>query len=72
MFTEQEVNALLTAQQVLQRNTDHSIYENLENLVTKVKAILKYTAKEKAEKIEQRIRNVLESFVAKATSDHIE
>ncbi len=60
MFTEQEINALLTALPFLQNNTDQSLAENLGGVVTKIKAILKYTAKEKAEKLEQRIQVFLD------------
>jgi predicted DNA-binding transcriptional regulator YafY len=56
MFTEQEINALLTAQQYFQTNSDKSVSDNIENLVTKIKAILKYSAKEKTEIIEHRVK----------------
>jgi predicted DNA-binding transcriptional regulator YafY len=55
MFTEQEINALLTAQKLLQKNSDKSVSKYIESVVTKVKAILRLTAKEKAEKLEQRV-----------------
>lgn len=55
MVTEQEINALLTAQKYFEANTDRSISENLERLATKIKAFLKYNSKEKAERLEQRV-----------------
>lgn len=55
MFTEQEINALLTAQQIIKKNQDKSLQKYLDDLVTKVKAILKYSEKEKSEKLEKRI-----------------
>ncbi|HJV20214.1 MAG TPA: YafY family protein [Sediminibacterium sp.] len=54
-FTQQEINALLTAQQYFQKNADRSAYNDLSNVVTKIKAIIRYTEKEKAEKLEERI-----------------
>jgi predicted DNA-binding transcriptional regulator YafY len=56
MFSENELNALLTAQQLLLKNTDKSICKELENIVTKIKAIIRYSEKEKLEKLENRIR----------------
>jgi predicted DNA-binding transcriptional regulator YafY len=55
MFTEQEVNALLTAQQYFKRNSDQSLLVSIGDLVTKIKAMLKYSVKEKTEKLEQRL-----------------
>ena len=55
MFTEQEINALLTAQQFFQKNADKSAYKDLVNVVTKIKAIIRYSEKEKAEKLEDRL-----------------
>ena len=55
MVTEQEVNALLTAQKYFESNSDQSIYESLDRLASKVKALLKYSTKEKAERLEQRV-----------------
>jgi predicted DNA-binding transcriptional regulator YafY len=55
MFTEQEINALLTAQHYFQKNADKSAYNDLVNVVTKIKAIIRYSEKEKAEKLEDRL-----------------
>jgi len=55
MFTEQEINALLTAQQYFQKNADKSAYNDFVNVVTKIKAIMRYSEKEKAEKLEDRL-----------------
>lgn len=55
MVTEQEVNALLTAQKYFEANSDLSIYESLDSLATKIKALLKFGTKEKAERLEQRV-----------------
>jgi predicted DNA-binding transcriptional regulator YafY len=55
MFTEQEINALLTAQQYLQKIADKSVYNDLTNTVAKIKAIIRYSEKEKAERLQERI-----------------
>jgi predicted DNA-binding transcriptional regulator YafY len=55
MFTEQEINALLTAQQYFHKNADKSAYNDFVNVVTKIKAIMRYSEKEKAEKLEDRL-----------------
>jgi len=47
MFTEQELNALLTAQQLIKNQSDKSLQENFDDLTFKIKALLKYSAKEK-------------------------
>jgi predicted DNA-binding transcriptional regulator YafY len=55
MFTQQEINALLTAQQYLQNQADKSTYNELTNAITKIKAMIRFSEKEKAEKLESRI-----------------
>ena len=54
MFTEQEINALITAQIIIKENSDKSIHKNLSDLTTKIKAILKYSEKYDTEKLENR------------------
>jgi predicted DNA-binding transcriptional regulator YafY len=56
MFNEQEINALLTAKKLLQKNTDKSFAENLDSIITKIKAIIRYSEKEKAEILEERVQ----------------
>lgn len=67
MVTEQEVNALLTAQKYFESNSDQSIYESLDRLASKVKALLKYRTKEKAERLEQRVMFYKSSSNVKTT-----
>ncbi|MCE7990531.1 MAG: YafY family transcriptional regulator [Roseivirga sp.] len=56
MFTEEEANALITAEQIINRNKDQSLSEHYQNAVTKVKAVFKSTQKEKAELLENRLQ----------------
>jgi len=55
MFTEQEINSLITAQKIIKGNSDKSLHKNLSDLTTKIKAILKYSEKSDTEKLENRI-----------------
>ena len=55
MFTENEANALVTAEQIISKNKDASLVENYRNAVTRIKAVLKNTQKEKAELLSERI-----------------
>jgi predicted DNA-binding transcriptional regulator YafY len=69
-FNEEEANALITAEQLVARNKDESFVKNYKEAVTKVKAVLRYNEKEKAELLSQRIifRNNPENDV---TSNHL-
>ena len=63
MFTENEANALITAEQLIIKNKDESFTENYKNAIIKIKSILKSSEKEKTELLSQRIvfRNNLEN-----------
>lgn len=56
MFTEEEAHALITAGQIINKNKDQSLAEQYQNVVTKVKSILKYAQKEKIELLEDRLQ----------------
>jgi predicted DNA-binding transcriptional regulator YafY len=55
MFTEDEANALITAQQIILRNKDASFVENYGNAITKIKSVLRFSQKEKINFLEERI-----------------
>jgi len=55
MFTEKEANALITAEQLILRNKDKSFAEEYQNAVSKIKAILRHSQKEKIELLSERI-----------------
>lgn len=55
MFTEDEANALITAQQIILRNKDASFVENYGNAITKIKSVLRFSQKEKVDFLEERI-----------------
>lgn len=55
MFTENEANALITAEQIILKNKDESFIENYSNAITKIKSILILSQKEKIELLTKRI-----------------
>ncbi|MGN7990259.1 helix-turn-helix transcriptional regulator [Pedobacter sp. 22226] len=55
MFTEQEANALITAQQLINLNKDSSLIDAYKTAVDKVKAVLNYTVKDKVELLSKRV-----------------
>ncbi|GAB5524795.1 MAG: HTH domain-containing protein [Roseivirga sp.] len=56
MFTEEEANALVTAEQIINRNKDQSLSEQYQSAVTKLKAVLRHSQKEKVELLENRLQ----------------
>jgi predicted DNA-binding transcriptional regulator YafY len=56
MFTEEEANALITAEQLILKNTDQSLAEQYQNAVMKIKSILKLSQKTKTELLTRRIQ----------------
>lgn len=55
MLTETEANALITAEQMVIANKDASFVKNYVDAVTKIKALLRYGTKNKAELLSERI-----------------
>lgn len=54
-FTEQEANALITAEQLIARNRDESLIEQYRQAMTKIKAVLRHQEKEKADFLAERV-----------------
>ena len=54
-FTEQEANALITAEQLIARNRDQSLIEQYRQAMTKIKAVLRFDEKDKAELLAGRV-----------------
>ena len=63
MFSESEANALITAEQLILKNKDESFIEHYKSAITKIKSVLRYQQKDKADLLSQRIafRNNLEN-----------
>ena len=54
MFTEKQANALILAEQLVLKNKDASFVKDYSDAIDKIKAILKYTAKDKANLLANR------------------
>ncbi|AWX44030.1 putative HTH-type transcriptional regulator YobV [Flagellimonas maritima] len=55
MFTEDEANALITAEQLILKNKDASFVQNYSDAILKIKALLKGSQKEKTSLLTERI-----------------
>lgn len=55
MFTENEANALVTAEQLVLKNRDSSLSKEYSGAINKVKAVLTHSTKEKVELLSNRI-----------------
>jgi len=55
MFTENEAGALVTAEQLVLKNRDSSLIKEYTGAITKIKAVLLYSTKEKVELLSNRI-----------------
>jgi len=55
MFSEEEVNALITAEKLIQRNKDQSLIEHFSDALTKIKSLLRETDQEKIELLSERV-----------------
>ncbi|HUC80489.1 MAG TPA: YafY family protein [Flavisolibacter sp.] len=55
MFSESETNALITVEQLVQKNSDRSLVKEYTEAINKIKAVLLYATKEKAELLANRI-----------------
>jgi predicted DNA-binding transcriptional regulator YafY len=69
-FTEEEANALITAEQLISRNKDKSLVSNHSNAISKIKAVLRHTKKEKAEILSNRIAYFV-NYSNEKTSDSL-
>jgi len=54
MFTENEANALITAEQLILKNKDASFVRNYTEAVSKIKAVLRHNVKDKTELLSER------------------
>jgi len=68
MFTEEEANALITAENLVARNKDKSFVENHQSAITKVKATLRSSNKDKVEILSERVA-YLKNFSEETTSN---
>lgn len=69
-FTEQEANALITAEKFISRNKDASLVQHYGSAITKIKSVLRHTDKGKAELLSERVAFML-NFQKHTTSNHL-
>ncbi|RZF62655.1 helix-turn-helix transcriptional regulator [Sphingobacterium corticibacterium] len=55
-FTESEANALITAEQLVLKNKDTSFIKDYTEAIHKIKAVLKYSIKDKANLLSERVQ----------------
>lgn len=70
MFTENEANALMTAEQIILQNKDKSLVEHYQEAISKIKSVLRYSQKEKIEFLSQRI-GIRKNTEKEVTSDFL-
>lgn len=56
LFTEAEANALITAEQIIANNSDQSLVQSFSTALEKIRAVLRYSQKEKTELLSQRLQ----------------
>lgn len=67
MFTQDEINALITAQKLIQIQTDSSLTDYYNQALKKIQAVLQYSCKEKTEKLQKRILNLSSAVEGRTT-----
>jgi len=70
MLTEAEANALITAEQIINNNTDQSFRELYQSATTKFKAVLKQSEKEKTTLLAERLQ-IRTNHEDQKTSDYL-
>ncbi len=55
LFTEDEANALITAEQLVLKSKDQSFTDHYSSAITKIKSVLKYSQKDKADLLSDRV-----------------
>ena len=55
MFTEEEANALITVEKLINQNQDYSLVSHYQQAITKIKSVLRYSQQDKVELLEERI-----------------
>jgi len=70
MFTEDEANALITAEQIISNNKDKSLVDQYHSAIEKIRAVLKFTQKGKAELLSDRLV-IRANMEEEKTSDYL-
>lgn len=70
MFTEEEANALITAEQIIAKNKDKSLVDQYRSAIEKIKSVLKYNQKGKTELLSERME-IRSNVEPEKTSDYL-
>jgi predicted DNA-binding transcriptional regulator YafY len=70
LFTQEEANALITAEKLVKNCKDHSLTSQFESAITKIKAVLKYSQKDKTELLSSRLQ-VRDNHKKNITSNYL-
>ena len=70
MFTEEEANALITAEKIISKNKEASLINNYSSAITKIKSILRYNDKDKTNLLSDRIAYI-KNFPQDTTSNYL-
>jgi len=70
MFSEQEANALITAEQIIAKNKDKSLADFYTSAIEKIKSVLKNSQKDKTELLTERLQ-IRTYFDEEKTSDYL-
>jgi len=70
MFTEQEANALITAEQIILTNKDKSLTDQYRSAIDKIRSVLKHTQKGKSELLSERLQ-IRTNIESEKTSDYL-
>ncbi len=70
MFTEDEANALITVEQIIDKNVDASLVKTYSEAIDKIKSILGSSTKDRANLLSERVY-FAENETQKRTSSHL-
>ena len=70
MFSEEEANAMITAEQLVRQNKDSSFVQHYSAAMDKIKSVLRNSEKDKVELLSERIA-YLKNIPAESTSDYL-
>lgn len=68
MFTEEEANALITAEKIIGRNKDASLAKYYSEAMLKIKAVLRYSDKSKVALLSERVAYIKNRFNTKTSN----
>jgi predicted DNA-binding transcriptional regulator YafY len=70
MFTQEEANALITAEQLILKNKDASLSKHYSEAIEKIKSVLRYSTRDKVDLLSKRIL-VKPQIILENTSDNL-